>query len=134
MIKPPLDAPIHFSRRKIIYILSYLNTFRSGTIPDFRVTGYTQSEHVSHAIRQMASFVPAVELAAEATMRVERARSDGSLAMLVYAYGVPVEKLARLMNCETVDIWQRVNRALRYASNDECLIIGYRQWRRINHR
>ncbi len=130
----PLDKPVHWSRRRILYILANLSVFRSGIVPDYRVTGYTSAEHTAHSIKAMAYFIPAVEMAAEATLRVSRAGTDGDLVMAIYADGWEAHKIARLLRCEERDIWRRVSRALRYASDDNCLIISYGQWRGVKHR
>ncbi len=121
----PLDRPIHFSRRKILYILANLSVFEAGIIPDYRITGYTSAEHTAHAIKAMAAFIPGVEMATEATLRVSRAGTDGDLVMAIYADGWEAHKIARLLRCEERDVWRRVSRALRYASDDDCLIINY---------
>ena len=123
-----------WSRRRILYVLQNLAIFRSGIIPDYRITGYTSAEHVHHSIKAMAAFIPGVEMAAEATMRVSRAGADGDLVMAIYADGWEAHKIARLLRCEERDIWRRVSRALRYASDDDCLIINYGQWKKLKHR
>jgi len=150
----PLDVAQHWSRRKILFILSNLDSFRAGIIPNYRATGYTSAEHTQRQIRQMAYFIPAVEMATEATMRVSRAayevremameatlrvsrartkdNNDGFLVTCIYEKRVEASVLARLLHCEERDIWRRVSRALRYAASDDCLILSYKRWRREN--
>ncbi len=111
-----------------------MEIFRSGIIPEYRQTGYTSPEHFHHAIKAMAAWIPAVEMAAEATMRVGRAGPDGDLVMAIYTDGWEAHKIARLLRCEERDIWRRVSRALRYASDDDCFILDYKRWRRIKRR
>ena len=76
------------------------------------------------------------DMALEATLRVSRARTkdnnDGYLVTCIYEKGLEASVLARLLHCEERDIWRRVSRALRYASSDDCLILDYRSWRRVN--
>ncbi len=128
-----LDKPVHWSRRKILYIFEHIETFRSGKIPDYRETGYTDAPHVQRSIRAMANFITAVEMAAEATLRVERAGTDGDLVKLIYIDGLEANKIARLLKYPHDGfVWHRVNRALRYASSDECLLKPYWKWRDEN--
>ncbi len=111
-----------------------MEIFRSGIIPEYRQTGYTSPEHFHHAIKAMAAWIPAVEMAAEATMRVGRAGPDGDLVMAIYTDGWEAHKIARLLRCEERDVWRRASRALRYASDDDCFILDYKRWRRIKRR
>ena len=130
----PLDIPNHWSRKRIISVLQNLEIFRSGIIPEYRQTGYTTPEHVWHGVRALANWIPATEMAAEATLRVGRAGADGDLVMVIYADGWEAHKIARLLRCEERDIWGRVSRALRYASDDDCLIEKYSDWRKRRRR
>jgi len=121
-------------RRLIIYVLQNLSVFRAGIIPNYRVTGYTTAPRVQRSIRALATFIPAVEMAAEATMRVSRAGDDGYIVMCIYAAGIQAHTIARLLHTDERDIWRRVGNALRYASWDECLLVKYAAWRRLYHR
>ncbi len=129
-----LDTPIHWSRKKILFVLSNLSVFRAGIIPDYRVTGYTTAEHIYTGVKKQAYYITSVEMAAEATMRIERAGDDGYIVMCIYAQGLQAHVIARLLHTDERDIWRRVNNALRYASWDECLLVKYKTWRRINKR
>jgi len=142
-----------WSRRRILFVLANLSEYRSGKIPgDARQTGYTDAPYTKHQVKPRAGFIAAVEDAAEATLRVGRAKKeaesvvhrisrarlqnmdDGALVMRVYADGWEARKIAQLLHCTERDVWYRINRALRYASSDDCLIVGYKEWCRKNHR
>ena len=136
----PLDVAQHWSRRRILFVLSNIDSFRAGIIPNYRVTGYTSAEHTQHQIRQMAYFIPAVEMAAEATLRVSRAGDDGYIVTCIYegctdprAQQKEAQKITRLLRYPHEGfVWRRVTRALRYAASDDCLITTYKEWRKTN--
>ena len=136
----PLDVAQHWSRRRILFILANIDSFRAGIIPNYKTTGYTSAEHTQRQIRAMGYFVPAVEMAAEATLRCDRAGNDGYIVRCIYedcpdprAQQKEAQKLARVLGYPHEGfIWRRVSRALRYASSDDCLLVDYKKWRRLN--
>jgi hypothetical protein len=152
----PLDIPIPWSTAKIKYVLRNLSIFQRGEYPYSAETGRA-------ARQLTAGFVNAVEAAVEAEMRVARAficiapeqsydgceyvepsclkmrpfcrwrRSDGEIVFSLYRDGQWPSHVARLINCETREVYSRASRALRYAASDGCLVETYRSWVKRRH-
>lgn len=151
------DTPIHWSASKIKFVLRNLSVFQRGELPNAEDCG-------RHSKKLLASFVNAVETGAEAVMRCERAfmctappkvyynceheypgclktcpvckyrKSDGWLVLDIFAEGDRAWKVARNNNLTVPELWKRVNRAMRYAADDNCLIVDYQAWRKIKKR
>jgi len=68
-------------------------------------------------------------------------QDDGMLVLKVYrdnpdtdAQEAKAKDLAEILQLSPGEFWHRLNRALSYASSDNCLLMSYKAWRGENHK
>ena len=108
-VKSPRD--IHFTQQQTRWVIKNLPYLRTGLWP------VDPEEIEGRVFSYRASFVTAVECAAEVTSRMEKCGVDGLILLAVECWGETDTALSRYLNIPIWSIKKRYKRALRYVAS-----------------
>lgn len=108
------------------FLLPMLISLQQGYYP-CDATGYTPAEYKSIRILSRATFVQAVEIAAELTYRISRV-PDGQLLIDLYTYHQPEKKLIDKYKLNKWNFWLTVNVMLQYVKGKKRKHLSWDRW------
>lgn len=108
-------SSIRFTWEQVIWLLGFLSMLKRGDYPPEPVeSGYFDTPIGKKTVPHRAHFETPVLIAVEIEERLALTGQDGEMVRAFYCKGLREDEIARLVNCDELDVWRRINRALRY--------------------
>lgn len=107
---------LYYDQEQFLWLLKSLKDIREGNYPP-DLAGLTVPPIQKMGVKDEATFVKVVLVAAEVEVRIAKCRLDGLLLKALEAWGESAEWLARCFKMGEVEVSHRASRALKYCAS-----------------